>query len=162
MAYGSSQARDWTWATAVSYAKAAATPDSFFLFFFFFLSFVFWGLHLWHMEVPRLGVELELQLLAYTTTTTPPDLRRVCNLHYSSQQHWILNHSSGKYWILDPLSKARDRTRNLMVPSRIRFCCITTGTPTPDLLTPCAGAGDWPHASAATYTTAGTRATADS
>ena len=31
--------------------------------------------------------------------------------------------------ILNPLSKARDRTRNLMVPSQIRFCCTTTGTP---------------------------------
>ena len=27
------------------------------------------GPHLQHMEVPRLGVELELQLLAYTTGT---------------------------------------------------------------------------------------------
>jgi len=34
-------------------------------FFFFFFVFVFLGLHPWHMEVPRLGVELELQLLAY-------------------------------------------------------------------------------------------------
>ena len=32
-------------------------------------------------------------------------------------------------WILNPLSKARDRTRNLMVPSRICFRCTTTGTP---------------------------------
>ena len=32
--------------------------------FFFFL--VFLGPHPGHMEVPRLGVELELQLLAYT------------------------------------------------------------------------------------------------
>ena len=32
---------------------------------FHFISFVFFfWLHLWHMEVPRLGVELELQLLA--------------------------------------------------------------------------------------------------
>ena len=32
----------------------------------FFFSFIFCllGLHLWHMEVPRLGVELELQPLA--------------------------------------------------------------------------------------------------
>ena len=30
-------------------------------------------LHLWHMEVPRLGVELELQPLAYTTATATPD-----------------------------------------------------------------------------------------
>ena len=37
--------------------------------FFFFLSSVFLGPHLWYMEVPRLGVELELQLLAYTTAT---------------------------------------------------------------------------------------------
>ena len=27
---------------------------------FIFVSFVFLGLHLWHMEVPRLGVESEL------------------------------------------------------------------------------------------------------
>ena len=27
--------------------------------------FVFLGPHLWHMEVPRLGVQSELQLLAY-------------------------------------------------------------------------------------------------
>ena len=33
-------------------------------------SFRFLGLHLWHMEVPRLGVELELQPPAYTTATT--------------------------------------------------------------------------------------------
>ena len=30
----------------------------------FFFSFLFLGSHLQHMEVPRLGVELELQLLA--------------------------------------------------------------------------------------------------
>ena len=40
-----------------------------FFFFFFFFSFVFLGLHLWHMEVPRLGVKLELQLPAYATAT---------------------------------------------------------------------------------------------
>ena len=32
-------------------------------------------------------------------------------------------------WILSPLSEARDRTCNLMVPSRIHFCCATMGTP---------------------------------
>ena len=30
---------------------------------------------------------------------------------------------------LNPLSEARDRIHNLMVPSRIRFCCAMTGTP---------------------------------
>ena len=50
------------------------------------------------MVVPRLGVELELQLPAYATATATPDLSCVCNLHHSLWQCWILN----------PLSKARD------------------------------------------------------
>ena len=68
------------------------------------------------MEVPRLGVELELQLPAYTTATDPS---RVCDLHHSSWQRWILN----------PLSEARDWTHHLMVPSRIPFHCATAGSP---------------------------------
>ena len=38
--------------------------------YFFFPSFL--GLHPRHMEIPRLGVELELQLLAYITATPDP------------------------------------------------------------------------------------------
>jgi len=34
-----------------------------------FFSFCFLGLHLKHMEVPRLGVELELKLPAYAAAT---------------------------------------------------------------------------------------------
>ena len=75
-----------------------------------YLFICFLGTHPWHTEVPRLGVQLELHLLAYTTATTRQDLSHICNLHHSSQ-HQILN----------PLRKARDRTRNLMVPSWIRF-----------------------------------------
>jgi len=71
------------------------------------------------MEVPRLGVELELLLPAYTTATATPDPRCIFNLYHSSRQRWILN----------PLSKARDQTLNLMVPSWIRFRCATAGTP---------------------------------
>ena len=56
-------------------------------------------LHLRHMEVPRLGVELELQLLASTTTTATWDLSHICNLHHSSPQCWR---------ILNPLSESRD------------------------------------------------------
>ena len=59
------------------------------------------------MEVPRLGVQLELELLATATVTAAWDPSLISNLHHSSQQHQILN----------PLSKGRDRTRNLMVPS---------------------------------------------
>ena len=74
---------------------------------------------MWHMEVPRPGVELELQLKAYITATATQDLSRICNLHHSSQLCWILN----------PLSKARDRSCIFMDTSCIRFCCATTGTP---------------------------------
>ena len=50
------------------------------------------------MEVPRLGVESELQLPAYTTATATWDPRHVCHLHHRSQHGHILN----------PLSKARE------------------------------------------------------
>ena len=80
--------------------------------------FVFLGLHSWDMEVSRLGVELELQLLAYTIATAIPDLSGICDLHHSSWQCQILN----------PLSKARDGTHNLMVPSQIHFHCAMLGT----------------------------------
>ena len=91
----------------------------FFFFFFFFFFFVYLGPHLWHMEVPRLGVELELQMPAYTTATATRDLSLICNLHHSSRQCRILN----------PLGKVRDRTRVLMHTSQIHFCRATTGTP---------------------------------
>ena len=56
-------------------------------------SFVwFLQLHLRHMEVPKLGVELELQLPAYTTATATPDPSCVCELHHSSWQHHPLTH----------------------------------------------------------------------
>ena len=54
--------------------------------FFFTASFCcccFLGPNLWHMEVPRLGVELELQLLAYTTVAVMLALSLVCDLHHT-------------------------------------------------------------------------------
>ena len=83
-----------------------------------FIYFLF-GVHQWHVEVPRLGVESELQPPAYATATATRDLSCICDLHHSSRQHGILN----------LLSKARDRTCNLMVPSWIRFHRAITGTP---------------------------------
>ena len=42
------------------------------------------------MEVPRLGVESELQLPVYTTATATRDPRCICRRHHSSRQcHWI-------------------------------------------------------------------------
>ena len=52
--------------------------------------FFFLGPHVRHMEVPRLGVQLELQLPAYTTAT--PDLSLICDLYHSSLQHRPLIH----------------------------------------------------------------------
>ena len=43
------------------------------------------------MEVPRLGVESELLLLAYTIAEATPDPSHVYNLHQSSQQNQILS-----------------------------------------------------------------------
>ena len=50
------------------------------------------------MKVPKLGVESELQLQAYTTATATKDLSHICNLYHSSWQRRILN----------PVSKASD------------------------------------------------------
>ena len=61
------------------------------------------------MEVPRLEVESELQLLAYTTATATQDPSHVCGLHHSSWQCRILN----------PLSEARDGTHILMDTNQV-------------------------------------------
>ena len=50
----------------------------------FFLCFGFLGPHLQYIEVPRLGVESEPQLPAYTTATAVLDLSCICDLHCSS------------------------------------------------------------------------------
>ena len=71
------------------------------------------------MEVSRLGAESELWLLAYSTARATRDPSCVCNLHHKSRQCWIL----------DPLSKAREQTCNLMATSQICFRCATMGTP---------------------------------
>ena len=44
------------------------------------------------MEVARLGIKSEQQLLAYAMVTATLDPSCVYDLHHSSQQHWILNH----------------------------------------------------------------------
>ena len=53
-----------------------------------------------HMEVTRLGVKFEPQLLAYVAATARPDLSCICDLHHNLQQHHIFS----------PLSEAKDRT----------------------------------------------------
>ena len=64
----------------------------------YFILFYFLGLHRQHMEVPKLGVASELQLQAYTTAVTMPDLILIHDLFHILRQCQILN----------PLSEARD------------------------------------------------------
>ena len=51
--------------------------------FLSFLSFFFLWPHLQHMEVPRLGFQLEMQLQAYTTAVATLHLSRICDFHWS-------------------------------------------------------------------------------
>ena len=51
------------------------------------------------MEVPRLGVQLELQLQAYATARATPDVSCICDLPRSLLQCWMLN----------PMSEATDQ-----------------------------------------------------
>ena len=53
------------------------------------------------MEVPGLGVKLELQLEACVTATATLNLSHICHLHRSRWELWILN----------LLSEARDPTQ---------------------------------------------------
>ena len=57
------------------------------------------------MEVPRLGVELQLQLPAYAAATATPDLEIYIGNVCCSLWHC---------WTLNPLSEARDPTHILM------------------------------------------------
>ena len=63
---------------------------------FIYFSFCFLGLYPCHMEISRLGVESELQLPAYTTTTQNPSCI------------FDLRHSLWQCWILKLLSEAKD------------------------------------------------------
>ena len=100
----------WSWNNNGRVGKLAK-PRRYFLVFFFLRAAPL------HMDIPRLGVKLELQPLAYATITALPDLSLDCNLHHSSWQHWILN----------SLSEARDRTCILMDISQIGFHWATMG-----------------------------------
>ena len=98
-------------------------PSSFVTFSLHFLLFHFFFLFLWprlqHMDVHGAGVKLELQLLANTTVTAKLDSSCICNLRRSLQQHRILN----------PLSKARDRTCVFHVGFLTHWAILATPSP---------------------------------
>ena len=85
-AYGSSQARGWMEPKLLAYTTGTATQDPSLKTKFLFFLFCFLGPHLQHMEVPRLGVELELP--AYEMQDPSCD----CDLHHSSWQCGSLTH----------------------------------------------------------------------
>ena len=72
-----------------------------------------------HMQVPRLGVESKLQLLAYTTAPATPDL--------SQESPTYTAHSNT--CSLTQLSEARDQTYILMHTSGVHDHQATMGTP---------------------------------
>ena len=49
--------------------------------------FFFYWPHPWHMEVPRLGVELELQLPTYATATAMQDLSHTSVTYTTAQDN---------------------------------------------------------------------------
>ena len=78
-------------------------------------------LQLWWLIPPKKEKCMFVPILIpiYATATATPDPSRICDLHWSSLQHRILN----------PLSEARERTCNLMVPSQICYHWAIMGTP---------------------------------
>ena len=109
---------------AISFSSFLANFDSSLyclklFFFFFLLSFEGRTCGIW--KFPAYGSNWSC---CYWPTQEPQQFQiqavSVCNLHQGSRQRWIFN----------PLSEARDLTRNnLMVPSWIRFGCTTMETP---------------------------------
>ena len=95
--------------------------------YYLFLFFSFLGPHLWHMEVPRLGVESELQLPGSAKAIAMCDSSRGCDLYHSSLQHWIPN----------PQSTARNRTCILMDTTQLHFHSATMGIPFLPFLSTC-------------------------
>ena len=70
-------------------------PPPRFILFIYLFCFFWWGAHLLHMEVPRLGVKLELQLTAYTKATETQDWSQATSATYTtvhsntrSLTHW--------------------------------------------------------------------------
>ena len=71
---------------------------------------IIFSMHLQHMEVPSLGIESELLLVAYTTATATRDLSQICGLHHSEWKHQILN----------SLNEGGDQTHILVDTSQVR------------------------------------------
>ena len=65
--------------------SGAVGGDNFDSNYLFIYLFCFSGTHLWHMEIPGLGVESDLQLPAYATGIAVHDTGWVFSLHHRSR-----------------------------------------------------------------------------
>ena len=100
------------------------------LFFFVFFPF-FLGLHPWHMEVPRLGVESELLLPAYAIATAVPDPAASANYttapgNAGSLTHWGrpgIEHATS-WFLVRFTSAAPDRNSKMHCLFQLHFIII--------------------------------------
>ena len=83
--------------------------------------FCFIAPHVWHVEVPSLFLFLFIfclfLLFLWAATTAYGGSQARGRIGAVTT---VLHHSSQQCWILNPLSKARDRTHNLMDTSGVR------------------------------------------
>ena len=95
--------------------------------------FFFLGPRLWHMEVPRLGVELELWLPTYAIVTETQDLSLICHLHHSSWQCRMRGqgsnpHPHGYLSDLFPLSHNGNSLHPSLFQEEIQFSLMQRGS----------------------------------
>ena len=108
-----------TWMGLSSISLFVLLSHNSFVCVYVYIYIYFLAPNLRHMEIPSVGDESELQLVAYATAIAMPDPSRVCQLPHSSEQCQILN----------PLSKARDWTLVLLATSWICYLWAMMGTP---------------------------------
>ena len=103
-----------------------------FVWFWFFL-----GPPPWYMEVPRLGVQSELQLPAYAIATVKWDPSPICDLYHSSWQsqslaHWVSpGIKPASSWIPVGFVIAepwQELLRHIFVVLLLFLSCVTSGS----------------------------------
>ena len=120
---------------------------------FWWVFFCFSGPHPRHMEVPRLGAELEPQLLAYATATamwdpSDPSIHTTAHSNTGSPTHWARPGIKPESSCI-PVGFTNNRGSSKGTPFLVCFCLGAM---------PTACRGSW--ARGCTHTTAGTWATA--
>ena len=91
-------------------------------FVYFIYLFIYLFILLFRATLMAYGGSQARGLIGATAASLP-------HSHGNARSEPRLQPTSRQHWILNPISKARDQTRNLMVPSQINFHCTSTGTP---------------------------------